>query len=74
MGSVHNWGGLCPPPSGPRAYLAQHSQLQQTLLLGCHHKVVRIILVVHDVLQINAWWAEQRTGDEPSTILHTSPP
>jgi hypothetical protein len=73
MGSVHNWGRLCParPPSslpssllppGHRAYLAQHPQPQQALLLGCHHKVVGLVFVVYNVLQINTWWgrAEDR--------------
>ena len=34
--------------------LLQHPFLQQALLFSGHDKVVRVILVVHDVLQVNA--------------------
>lgn len=40
---------------GPGPHLTQHPQPQQALLLGCHHEVVSVILVVDNVLQINAW-------------------
>lgn len=48
--------GPLPRPSlpGPGPHLTQHPQPQQALLLGCHHKIVGVILVVHNVLQINA--------------------
>ena len=36
-------------------HLQDDTLLQQALLLGCHDEVVRIILVVDDVLQINPW-------------------
>ena len=36
-------------------HLQDDTLLQQALLLGCHDQVVRIILVVDDVLQINPW-------------------
>lgn len=65
------WGQPYPrvdwvPPSlllpGARSYLEQHPEPQQALLLGCHHKVVSIILVVHDVLQINPCGTKWRPG------------
>lgn len=42
-------------PAWAWPYLTQHPQPQQALLLGCHHKVVGVILVVYNVFQINAW-------------------
>lgn len=70
------WGHLypgvdCVPPSlllpGARSYLEQHPQPQQALLLGCHHKVVSIILVIYDVLQVNPCGTKQRPGGESSS-------
>lgn len=36
--------------------------LQQTLLLGSHHKVVRVILIVDDVFQIDPWRGKLTQG------------
>lgn len=36
-------------------HLQDDALLQQALLLGCHDEVMRIILVVDNVLQINPW-------------------
>ena len=32
-----------------------HSLLQQTVLLGRHDEVVRVVLIVDDILQVNPW-------------------
>lgn len=48
-------GHTQPLPTWARPHLAEHPQTEQALLLGCHHKVVSVVLVVHDVFQINAW-------------------
>lgn len=61
-----------PPRPRPGPHLTQHPQPQQALLLGCHHKVVGVILVVHNVLQINAW-GDNTGGDVSSPPCVTSP-
>ena len=35
-------------------YVQYHPFVQQALLLGCHNEIVRVVLVVDDVLQVNA--------------------
>lgn len=38
--------------------------LQQTLLLGSHHKVVRVIFIVDNVFQINPWRGKLTKGEK----------
>lgn len=48
---VHQKGKVRIPWS---THMKNDSFLQQTLLLCSHHKVVRVILVVDDVFQVNS--------------------
>lgn len=41
-----------------------HSFIQQALLFGSHDKVVCIIFVVDNVLQVNALWQNKRHSSE----------
>ena len=49
-------------------YVQYHPFVQQALLLGCHNEIVRVVLVVDDVLQVNACeqeaevWGEEQAG------------
>lgn len=45
-------------------HVQNNTLLQQTLLLGSHHKVVRVILIVDNVFQINPWRDKLTGGEE----------
>ncbi len=49
--------------------------LQQALLLGSHDKVVGVVFVVENILQINTWngkWRESKVGIEREIKRETS--
>ena len=54
MYSIHNQTQEQQAKHHKKTYSAYHFLLQQTLLFGGHDKVVRVIPVVHNVLQIDA--------------------
>lgn len=50
-------------------HMPYHSFFQQALFFGSHDKVVRIIFVVDNVLQVNTLWQNKRHGGEGTSYM-----